>query len=199
MNFELRLKGVVEDYLNKTRRGSISEEEMIAIHQPLMLLSYHFRSGYMDSYSIPFPGGKKAYNEHPLNKAPILDVLDDGTISVAYNQPKVDTLRLSFSPGICPRMQDGKLWKQVGHGCYPDVVDNTSDFGYMYGSTGEGKGHFWKIEKKGMASDFTFKLWSLRIDDYITGIKFPVSILGNGDLTAFFQHVDYDGLERLFS
>ncbi len=198
MNFELRLKEVVDDYLSKTRSGSISEEEMIAIHQPLIPLSYNFRSGYIDFYSITFPGGKKAYNEHPLNRLPYPKVSDDGIISVSYNQPKVDTIKLSFSPGICPRMQDGKFWKHVPE-CYPDVVDNTSDFGYMYGSTGEGKGHFWKADKRESESQITFKLWSLRVDNYIAMIKFPVSILGEGDLTSFFQHVDYDGLEKLFS
>ncbi|MFH0700911.1 MAG: hypothetical protein V2A62_00575 [Candidatus Woesearchaeota archaeon] len=202
MTFEDTFKRVVEEYRTLINREMFSSEEVTGIHTRLQAGNYQFSpDGSLKTYSIPFPGGETIYNEHPLSSVRYESPLP-GRIDVGYDSSRVSKIYLTFWPGLCPRMMNKKDFWRHRKGFDAEVTENRTKEGVLYAQLGQvGSGVFFSRPalRKHKRSSLLFKTWSLRIPEYISEIKFPVEILGDGELTAFFRHVNYDGLEKLFS
>ena len=216
MNFEEKLKRVVDEYnnlLGSAPENQTSEEidsnrkEILKIHPNISKEKFEERRIRLKEYRIPFPGGKKIFNEHPLAKLRYDMCPDDGEVDVYYyyscSYPtSVEEIALEFHPGLTPPIiqPENDFWRKRGGQWVGDAMYNESKHGIIYAFLADGNGKFYSkresVEKaKSLVGVGT---WSLRIQDYILTIKFPVTALGSGEVTAFFKHMDYDGLDEMF-
>jgi len=168
--------------------------------------------GTLDYVMVRFPEGKFRYYDYGVRNRKPDDVkgysLPDyegkqraGDIELYLPRDENGTLSLLFFPGLIPQeMPDGNIWTVMPEfGSNSDFRKNETRFGWMQVSLGEYKGKFCKKTdgKTDLDVRIHLTLSSGFVDYRIVAIKVAAQSLGQGELTSFFRHVDYELLDGL--
>lgn len=215
MNFEEKLKKVIDEYsglLESAPNPTLEKinalrKEILRVHPNISKEKFEDGGIRIKGYHIPFPQGKKIFNEHPLAKVRYDECPDDGEVDVNYHYfwsypTLISEIVLDFHPGLTPPLlqPENDFWrKRKGLSCAGDAMYNESENGIIYAFLANGKGKFYSKSNGVERTESLIKVetWSLRIHDYISSIEFPTKALGSGEVTAFFRHMNYDGLDGM--
>jgi hypothetical protein len=215
MTFEEKLKKVVDEYnslLSSAAENSAPIEvafirtEILRMHPNVSREKFEESWIHLQKYRVPLPlpYGKKIFNEHPLASVRYDDCPDDGEVDVNYHYcltfPKIiEEIVLDFHHGLTPSVlqPENDFWRKRGGQWVSDAVYNESEHGIIYAFLADGKGKFYSKRNGVERAESLIKVrtWSLRIHDYVSMITFPVRALGSGEVTAFFRHMNYNGLD----
>jgi len=224
MTFEKTLLKTIEEYEKLLQSGEASPERVLSIHQRMRPLQNRLRyypenPNWVGEYSVIHPNSRVIRNEHSTSQIVVED--PNGKIDIQYGleENKIIKVYLFALDFFFPRSDEKGEWWQSQKGHHRDFGYSETEFGYMHALRADGKGSFWSSEARELnpesaSADFEkyiqichekelrkikLKLWDTGLkDEAIRGVTFSRLSLEKGDLTAFFNHINYKLLDERY-
>ncbi|MFA6461362.1 MAG: hypothetical protein WCV90_03780 [Candidatus Woesearchaeota archaeon] len=227
MSFEKTLLKTIEEYERLLRTGELvaKDSRILTLHQRMKPLRERIdlvedNPRLVKDYKIVHPNSRIIRNAHStsiISTDPASGEIDVNYVWEANRVEKVYLFAIDF---FFPRdLENGEWWQETHDGRAADYGFSENEFGYTSALRAEGKGTFWSQEVRHLegadSADLTtrilanqeketrkikLQLWQTQTrDEAIRGVVISRMSLEKGDLTAFFNHIDYKLLDDLYS
>lgn len=224
MTLEKTLLKTIEEYESLLKFEKASPDSILSIHQKMLPLGNKIdciegNPSLIKEYAIPHPNSKLIRNEHSTSV--INTANPNGKIEIQYiwENHFIKGIYLYAHDFFFPRADENGEWWHSREGYCSDFGCNETEFGYMHVLRTEGKGSFWsseamkldpknapefsaerlRINQEKDARKIKLRLFNTQLkDEAIKAITISKTSLEKGDLTAFFNHINYKLLDGLY-
>ncbi len=228
MTFEKTLLRTIEEYEQLLGTGELGAKDsrILDLHQRMKPLRDRLDfvaddSPLVKNYCIIHPNSRIIRNAHSTSTISTDPANGEIEVSYIWEKNKVEKVHLSVTDFFFPRdLGNGEWWQKNPNVPAGDYGFSEDRYGYISSLRAEGKATFYsqeirELDRQPRPKDFSeqllryheleerkikLQLWqAMTRDEAIRGVVVSRMSLDKGDLTAFFNHIDYKLLDEVYS